>query len=154
MPAKLAKITPAIRRAATHKAKQHKSAKARTTAGRAAAAKRYKKRKEAAANARAYKLAKKEDLQRSKRTAGSNAGRYTTNSGLTADKDDNNAYNRVYVPPTNVEKEEEEEEEEDGSSNDNSVNSSTSDSADKGEGGGIYKRGKGASHCKDILLRK
>ncbi|KAK2074727.1 hypothetical protein P8C59_008911 [Phyllachora maydis] len=88
---------------------------------------------------------------RSKRTAGSNAGRYTTNSGLIADKDDNNAYNGVYMPPTNVE---EKEEEKDGSSDDNGVNSSTSDSADKGKGSGAYKRGKGTSYCKDILLYK
>ncbi|KAK2074637.1 hypothetical protein P8C59_008831 [Phyllachora maydis] len=151
MPAKPAKITLAIRRAAAYKAKQRKSAKAYTIAGRAAAAKRCKKRKKAVANARAYKLAKKEDLRRSKRTADGNAGRYTTNSGLTADKDDNNAYNRAYIPPA---KAEEEEEEEGGSGNDNSVNSSTSDSADKGEGSSTYKRGKGALRYKDTLLYK
>ncbi|KAK2071139.1 hypothetical protein P8C59_005587 [Phyllachora maydis] len=119
--------------------------------GRAAAAKRYKKRKEAAANARASKLAKKEGPRRSKHTAGSDTGRYTTNSSLTANKDDNNAYNRAYVPPADIE---EEEEEEGGSSDDNSVNSGTSDSADKGKGSGVYKHSKGALCCKDTLLYK
>ncbi|KAK2072137.1 hypothetical protein P8C59_006509 [Phyllachora maydis] len=121
MPTKPAKITPAIRYIAAYKAKQRKSAKARATA---------------------------EGLRRSKYTTSSNASRYTTNSGLIADKDDNNAYNRAYMPPANTE------EEEGSSSNNNSVNSSTSDSADKGKGGGVYKRGKGALHCKDILLYK
>ncbi|KAK2067670.1 hypothetical protein P8C59_001384 [Phyllachora maydis] len=145
------KIIPAIRYAAAYKAKQRKAAKAYATAGRAVAAKRRKKRKEATANAQAYKLAKKEDLRRSKRTAGGNAGRYTTDSGLIANKDNNNAYNRAYIPPAEVE---EEEEEEDSSSNDNSVNSSTSNSTDKGKGSGICKRGKGALRCEDILLYK
>ncbi|KAK2073387.1 hypothetical protein P8C59_007675 [Phyllachora maydis] len=125
--AKPAKITPAIRRTAAYKAKQRELAKA---------------------CAIAYKLAKKEGLRRSKRTAGSNAGRYTTNSSLVANKDDNNAYNRAYIPPTNAE------EEEGGSSDNNSVNGSTSDSADKGEGGSTYKYSKGALCCKDILLYK
>ncbi|KAK2073369.1 hypothetical protein P8C59_007657 [Phyllachora maydis] len=150
IPAKPAKITPAIRRAAAYKAKRYKSAKAYTMAGRAAAAKRRKKRKEAAANAQACKLAKKEDLQRSKHTAGSNAGRYTTNSGLIADKDDNNAYNRAYIPPANAEEEKEkkeEEEEKEGSSDNDSINGSTSDSTDKGKGSSAYKRGEGASRC-------
>ncbi|KAK2071012.1 hypothetical protein P8C59_005469 [Phyllachora maydis] len=155
MPAKPAKITPAVYRAAAYKAKRHKSAKAYIVVGRAVAAKCCKKRKEAAANAQAYKLAKKEDLQRSKRTAGSNAGRYTTNSGLIANKDDNNAYNRAYIPPADIKEEEEEEEEKEGGSSDNDgVNSGTSDSADKGEGSGAYKRGEGALYCKDILLYK
>ncbi|KAK2066311.1 hypothetical protein P8C59_000140 [Phyllachora maydis] len=115
MPAKPAKITPAIRRAAAYKAN---------------------------------KLAKKEGLWRSKRTASGNAGRNTTDSSLTANKDDNNAYNRAYIPPANTEKEE-------GSSSDNNgVNSGTSDSADKGEGSSIYKYGKGALHRKDTLLYK
>ncbi|KAK2068761.1 hypothetical protein P8C59_003383 [Phyllachora maydis] len=121
--AKPAKITPAIRRTAAYKAKQRKSAKARATA------------------------AKKEDLQRSKYTAGSNAGRYTTNSSLIANKDDNNAYNRVYIPSA---KAEEEEEEKDSSSNNDSINSSTSDSTDKGKGSSIYKRSKGTLYYKDI----
>ncbi|KAK2072099.1 hypothetical protein P8C59_006475 [Phyllachora maydis] len=129
-PAKLAKITPAIRRIAAYKAKQRKSAKAYAMAGRAAATKRYKKRKEAAANTQASKLAKKEGLY------------------LTANKDDNNAYNRVYIPPANTE------EEEGSSSNNNSVNSSTSNSADKGKGSGAYKYSKGALRCKDTLLHK
>ncbi|KAK2069755.1 hypothetical protein P8C59_004309 [Phyllachora maydis] len=120
-----------------------------TIVGRAAAAKHYKKCKEAVANAQAYKLAKKEDLQRSKRTASSNAGRYTIDSGLIANKDNNNAYNRVYMPPAKVEKKEE------GSSgNDNSVNSGTSDSTDKGKGSGAYKHSKGALRCKDTPLHK
>ncbi|KAK2070791.1 hypothetical protein P8C59_005260 [Phyllachora maydis] len=151
MPAKPAKIIPAIRHIAACKAKQRESAKAYTIAGRAAATKRYKKRKEAAANAQAYKLAKKEDLQRSKHTAGGNAGRYTTNSSLIADKDDNNAYNRAYMPPA---KAKEEEEKEDGSSDNNSVNGGTSNSTDKGKGSGAYKRGKGALRRKDIPLYK
>ncbi|KAK2070748.1 hypothetical protein P8C59_005220 [Phyllachora maydis] len=151
-PAKLAKITPAIYRIAACKAKQHKLAKAYTIVGRAAAAKRRKKRKEAVANARAYKLAKKEDLQYSKHTTSSNASRYTTNSSLIADKDDNNAYNRAYIPPADTEKEEEEEE--GSSSNDNGVNSSTSDSANKGKGSSIYEHSKGASRYKDTLLYK
>ncbi|KAK2072103.1 hypothetical protein P8C59_006479 [Phyllachora maydis] len=121
IPAKPAKIIPAIRRAAAYKAKRRKSAKAYTIVGRAAAAKRYKN---------------------------GNASRYTTNSGLTANKDNNNAYNGAYIPPANTE------EEEGGSSDDNGVNSGISDSTDKGEGGGIYKRGKGASCYKDILLYK
>ncbi|KAK2072085.1 hypothetical protein P8C59_006461 [Phyllachora maydis] len=149
IPAKPAKITPAVCRAAARKAKRRKSAKAYAAAGRAVAAKRYKKRKEAAANAQACKLAKKEDLQRFKCTTGGNAGRYTTNSGLIADKDNNNAYNRAYIPPTEAEEEEE------GSSGDNNgVNSGTSDSTDKGKGGGICERSKGALYCKDILLYK
>ncbi|KAK2073121.1 hypothetical protein P8C59_007427 [Phyllachora maydis] len=97
---------------------------------------------------KANKLAKKEGLQRSKRTASSNAGRYTTNSSLIANKDDNNAYNRAYMPPTNAE------EEEGSSSNDNSVNSSTSNSTNKGKGSGTCKYGKGALYCEDILLYK
>ncbi|KAK2074015.1 hypothetical protein P8C59_008252 [Phyllachora maydis] len=86
----------------------------------------------------AYKLAKKEGLQRSKRITSSNAGRYTTDSGLIANKDDNNAYNRVYMPPANAE------EEEGSSGNDDSINGGTSDSANEGKGGGVYKRSKGA----------
>ncbi|KAK2067460.1 hypothetical protein P8C59_001200 [Phyllachora maydis] len=78
-----------------------------------------------------------------------NAGRYTTNSSLIANKDNNNTYNRVYIPPAKAE-----EEEEGSSSDNNSVNGSTSDNADKGKGSGIYKRGKGALHCKDTLLYK
>ncbi|KAK2067697.1 hypothetical protein P8C59_001411 [Phyllachora maydis] len=133
MPAKLAKITLAIYYAAARKAKRRELAKAYATAGRAAAAKR----------------PKKEDLQRSKCTAGGDAGRYTTNSGLIADKDDDNAYNRAYMPSTEVE-----EEEEDSSSNNDSINSGTSDSTNKGKGSSMYERGKGALHCKDILLYK
>ncbi|KAK2068694.1 hypothetical protein P8C59_003322 [Phyllachora maydis] len=87
--------------------------------------------------------------QRSKRTASSNAGRYTTNSGLIADKDDNNAYNRVYIPPANIEKEEE-----GGSSNDDSINGGTSNSTDKGKGSSVYKRGEGALYYEDTLLYK
>ncbi|KAK2066319.1 hypothetical protein P8C59_000148 [Phyllachora maydis] len=132
MPAKPAKIMPAICRIAACKAKQYKSAKACTAAGRAAAAKRYKK----------------QGLQRSKRTTGGDTGRYTTNSGLIANKDDNNAYNRAYVPPANTE------EEEGSSSNDNGVNSGTSNSANKGKGGGAYKRNEGALRYKDTLLYK
>ncbi|KAK2066670.1 hypothetical protein P8C59_000464 [Phyllachora maydis] len=116
---------PAIRYTAAYKAKQCKSAKAR-----------------------ASKLAKKKGLWRSKHTAGSNAGRYTTNSGLIANKDDNNAYNRAYIPSANME------EEEDSSSNNNSVNGGTSDSTDKGEGSSTYKHSKGALHYKDTLLYK
>ncbi|KAK2067930.1 hypothetical protein P8C59_001629 [Phyllachora maydis] len=127
-PAKPAKIMPAVCRAAAYKAKRRKSAKARAAAGRAAAAKRRKKRKEAAAN----------------RTAGSNAGRYTTNSSLTADKDDNNAYNRAYMPLADIE------EKEGSSSNNNGVNGGTSDSTDKGKGSSVYKRNKGALCYKDI----
>ncbi|KAK2074726.1 hypothetical protein P8C59_008910 [Phyllachora maydis] len=121
MPAKPAKITLAVYRTAAYKAKRRKSAKTCTMA---------------------------EDLQCSKRTTSSNAGRYTTNSSLIANKDNNNAYNRAYIPLANIE------EEEGSSSNNNSVNSSTSDSADKGEGSGVYKRGEGALHCKDTLLYK
>ncbi|KAK2073119.1 hypothetical protein P8C59_007425 [Phyllachora maydis] len=93
----------------------------------------------------AYKLAKKEDLRHSKRTASGNTGRYTTNSGLIANKDDNDAYNRAYIPPAKAE-----EEEEGSSSNNNSVNSSTSDSADKGEGSGTCERSEGALYYEDI----
>ncbi|KAK2073528.1 hypothetical protein P8C59_007809 [Phyllachora maydis] len=128
--AKPAKIMPAIRCIATRKAKQRELAKAYATAGRAVAAKR-------------------QGLQRSKRTTSSNTGRYTTNSGLTANKDDNNAYNRAYVPPTNIE-----EEEEGSSGNNNGVNSSTSDSTDKGKDSSAYKHSKSALRCKDILLYK
>ncbi|KAK2073386.1 hypothetical protein P8C59_007674 [Phyllachora maydis] len=124
--AKPAKITPAICRAAACKAKQRELAKACTIAGRAAAAKR----------------PKKEGLRRSKRTAGSNAGRYTTNSGLTANKDDNNAYNRAYIPPTNIK------EEEGGNSNNNSVNSGTSNGTNKGKGSSVYKRNEGTLRYK------
>ncbi|KAK2069074.1 hypothetical protein P8C59_003681 [Phyllachora maydis] len=131
-PAKLAKITPAIRYTAACKAKRRKSAKACATAGRVAAAKR----------------SKKEGLQCFKRTTSGNAGRYTTNSGLTANKDNNNAYNRAYVPPTNIE------EEEGSSGNNNGVNSGTSDSTDKGKGSSAYKRSKGTSRYKDTLLYK
>ncbi|KAK2074038.1 hypothetical protein P8C59_008275 [Phyllachora maydis] len=127
MPAKPAKIMPAIYRAAAYKAKRRKSAKACTIAGRAAAAKRYKK----------------QGLRRSKRDVGSNAGRYTTNSGLTANKDDNNAYNRAYIPPADIK-----EKEEGSSSDNNSINGSTSDSADKGKGSSVYKHSKGALYYK------
>ncbi|KAK2074615.1 hypothetical protein P8C59_008809 [Phyllachora maydis] len=116
--AKPAKITPAIRRVAVRKAKQRKLAKACAIA------------------------AKKEGPRRSKRTAGSDAGRYTTNSSLIANKDDNNAYNRAYMPSANAE-----EEEEGGSSNNNSVNSSTSDSANKGKGSSACERSKSALRC-------
>ncbi|KAK2068934.1 hypothetical protein P8C59_003548 [Phyllachora maydis] len=81
-------------------------------------------------------------------TADYNAGRYTTNSSLIADEDDNNAYNRIYIPSANIE------EEEGGSSNNNGVNSSTSNSTNKGEGSSIYKRSKGALYYKDIPLYK
>ncbi|KAK2068535.1 hypothetical protein P8C59_003169 [Phyllachora maydis] len=131
-PAKPAKIMPAIRRTAARKAKRRKSAKAYTIVGRVAAAKR----------------SKKEGLQRSKRTTGGDAGRNTTNSGLTANKDDNNAYNRAYVPFTDIE------EEEGSSSDNNSVNSSTSDSAGKGKGSSACKCGKGTLYCEDTLLYK
>ncbi|KAK2066366.1 hypothetical protein P8C59_000195 [Phyllachora maydis] len=119
LPAKPAKITPAVRYVAAYKAKRRELAKAYATA------------------------AKKEDLRHSKRITSSNAGRYTTNSSLIANKDDNNAYNRAYIPSTKAE------EKEDSSGDNNSVNSSTSNSADKGEGGGAYKRSKGASRYKD-----
>ncbi|KAK2066224.1 hypothetical protein P8C59_000059 [Phyllachora maydis] len=122
MPAKPAKIIPAVYRTAAYKAKRRELAKAYTTA---------------------------EGLRRSKRTAGGNAGRYTTNSSLTANKDNNNAYNRAYMPSTNIE-----EEEEGSSSDDNSINSSTSDSADKGKGSSVYKRSKGTLYYKDTLLYK
>ncbi|KAK2072155.1 hypothetical protein P8C59_006527 [Phyllachora maydis] len=125
-----------------------KSAKAYAIAGRAAAAKRCKKHKEAIANAQAYKLAKKEGPQRSKRTTSSDAGRYTTNSSLMANKDNNNAYNRAYVPPTNIE------EKEGSSSNNNSINSGISNSTDKGKGSGAYERNKGALYYKDTPLYK
>ncbi|KAK2066307.1 hypothetical protein P8C59_000136 [Phyllachora maydis] len=118
MPAKPAKITPAVRCTAACKAKRRKLAKAYATA------------------------AKKEGPQRSKHTISSNTSRNTTNSGLIANKDNNNAYNRVYIPPANIE------EEKGSSSNDNSVNSSTSDSTNKGEDSGIYKRSKGALYYK------
>ncbi|KAK2070500.1 hypothetical protein P8C59_004987 [Phyllachora maydis] len=149
IPAKPAKITPAIRRIAACKAKQRKLAKACAIAGRTAATKRRKKRKEAIANAQAYKLAKKKDLQCSKHTTSNDAGRYTTNSSLIANKDNNNAYNRAYIPPAKAE-----EEEEDSSSNNNSVNSGTSDSTDKGKGSSACKRGKGALRYKDTPLYK
>ncbi|KAK2072016.1 hypothetical protein P8C59_006394 [Phyllachora maydis] len=132
IPAKPAKITPAIRCIAACKAKQRKSAKACTIVGRAAAAKR----------------PKKEGLQRSKRTANSNASRYTTDSSLVADKNDNNAYNRAYIPPTDIE------EEEGSSSNNDSINGSTSNSTDKVKGSSIYKHSKGTSRYKDMLLYK
>ncbi|KAK2070002.1 hypothetical protein P8C59_004540 [Phyllachora maydis] len=121
IPAKPAKITPAIYYTAAYKAKRRKSAKACAIA---------------------------EGPRRSKRTTSGNAGRYTTNSGLIANKDDNNAYNRAYIPPANTE------EEEGGSSNDNGVNSSTSNGTNKGKGGSAYKRGKGALRYKDTPLYK
>ncbi|KAK2066188.1 hypothetical protein P8C59_000023 [Phyllachora maydis] len=89
------------------------------------------------------KLAKKEGLRRSKRTASSDAGRYTTNSGLMANKDDNNAYNRAYMLSTNTE------EEEGGSSDNNGINGGTSNSANKGKGSSAYKYGKGALRYED-----
>ncbi|KAK2068764.1 hypothetical protein P8C59_003386 [Phyllachora maydis] len=97
----------------------------------------------------ASKLAKKEGLRRSKYTAGGNTGRYTTNSGLTANKDDNNAYNGVYMPPANIE-----EEKKGGSSDNNGINGSTSDNANKGKGSSTRKYGEGALRYKDILLCK
>ncbi|KAK2067137.1 hypothetical protein P8C59_000897 [Phyllachora maydis] len=152
-PAKPAKITLAIRRIAACEAKRCKSAKACAVAGRVAATKRCKKHKEAVANAWARKLAKKEGPRRSKRTTGGDTGRYTTNSGLVANKDDNNAYNRAYMPPADIE-EEKEEEGKGSSGNNNGVNSGTSNSANKGEGSGAHKRGKGALYREDILLYK
>ncbi|KAK2069702.1 hypothetical protein P8C59_004256 [Phyllachora maydis] len=124
IPAKPAKIILAIRCMAACKAKQRKLAKAYAIA------------------------AKKEGLRRSKRTASGNASRNTTNSGLMANKDNNNAYNRAYIPLTNIE------EKEGSSSDNNSVNSSTSDSADKGEDSSARKCSKGALNCKDTLLYK
>ncbi|KAK2073309.1 hypothetical protein P8C59_007598 [Phyllachora maydis] len=88
------------------------------------------------------------DDLRSKYIVGGDAGRYTTDSGLTANKDDNNTYNKIYIPPANIEKKE------GSSSNNNSINSGTSDSANKGKGSSIYKHSKGALYCKDILLYK
>ncbi|KAK2069376.1 hypothetical protein P8C59_003962 [Phyllachora maydis] len=131
-PAKPAKIILAVYHIAACKAKRRKSAKARAIVGRAAAA----------------KYSKKEGLRRSKRTASSNASRYTTDSSLIANKDDNNAYNKAYIPPINIE------EEEGSSSDNNSVNGSTSDSTDKDKGSSVYKYGKGASYYKDTLLYK
>ncbi|KAK2068937.1 hypothetical protein P8C59_003551 [Phyllachora maydis] len=58
-------------------------------------------------------------------------------------KDNNNAYNRAYIPPANIE------EEKGSSSNNNSVNSSTSNSTNKGKGSSVYKRSKGALRYKD-----
>ncbi|KAK2074146.1 hypothetical protein P8C59_008375 [Phyllachora maydis] len=107
-------------------------------------------RRAAAYKAKQYKAAKACAI-RSKRTTSSNAGRYTTNSGLTANKDDNNAYNRAYIPPANAE---EEEEEEGSSSDNNSVNSGTSDSTNKGKGSGAYKYSKGSLRYKDMPLYK
>ncbi|KAK2073465.1 hypothetical protein P8C59_007750 [Phyllachora maydis] len=125
IPAKPAKITPAIRRTAAYKAKRRKLAKACAIA------------------------AKKEGPQRSKHTTSSNAGKYTTDSSLIANKDNNNAYNRAYIPPANIE-----EEKEGSSSDNNSVHSSTSNSADKGKGSDAYKRGESALYCKNTLLYK
>ncbi|KAK2073323.1 hypothetical protein P8C59_007612 [Phyllachora maydis] len=87
-------------------------------------------------------------VTRSKRTASSNAGRYTTNSGLIANKDDNNIYNRAYIPPTNAE------EKKGSSSNNDSVNSGTSDSANKGKDSSVYKHSKGTLRYEDMLLHK
>ncbi|KAK2068434.1 hypothetical protein P8C59_003070 [Phyllachora maydis] len=120
-PAKPAKITPAICYTAACKAKQRKSAKA-------------------------YAIA--EGLRRSKRTTSGDTGRNTTDSGLTANKDDNNTYNRAYVLPANTE------EEKGGSGDNDSVNSSTSNGTDKGKDGGICERSEGALHCEDTLLYK
>ncbi|KAK2067097.1 hypothetical protein P8C59_000861 [Phyllachora maydis] len=122
--AKPAKITPAIHYTAAYKAKQYKSAKAYAIA------------------------AKKKGLQRSKRTTSSNTSKYTTDSGLIANKDDNNAYNRAYIPPANTE------EKKGSNGNNNSVNSSTSNNADKGKGSSTYKYSKGASYYKDTLPYK
>ncbi|KAK2066179.1 hypothetical protein P8C59_000014 [Phyllachora maydis] len=97
IPAKPAKITPAIYRIAAYKAKRRKSAKA---------------------------------------------------CAIVANKDDNNAYNRAYIPPTDIE------EEKGSSSNNNSINGGTSDSTDKGKGSSAYKHSKGASRYKNILLYK
>ncbi|KAK2073467.1 hypothetical protein P8C59_007752 [Phyllachora maydis] len=80
---------------------------------------------------------------RFKYTAGSNVGRYTTDSSLIADKDNNNVYNRAYIPPTDMEKEEE-----GSSSNNNGINSSTSNSANKGKGSSARKCSKGALYYK------
>ncbi|KAK2068520.1 hypothetical protein P8C59_003154 [Phyllachora maydis] len=63
-------------------------------------------------------------------------------------KDNNNAYNRAYMPPTNIK------EEKGSSSNNNSINSSTSNSADKGKGSSAHKRNKGALYRKDTLPYK
>ncbi|KAK2070357.1 hypothetical protein P8C59_004858 [Phyllachora maydis] len=62
-----------------------------------------------------------------------------------SNKDNNNAYNRAYIPPAKAE-----EKEKGGSSNDNSINSSTSNSTNKGKGSSVYKYSKGALCCKDI----
>ncbi|KAK2074917.1 hypothetical protein P8C59_009087 [Phyllachora maydis] len=96
----------------------------------------------------AARKAKRRESAKAYAIAGYNAGRYTTNSGLTANKDDNDAYNRAYMPPANIE------EEEGGSGDNNGVNSSTSNGTDKGKSSGAYKRGKGALYYKDILLYK
>ncbi|KAK2070684.1 hypothetical protein P8C59_005161 [Phyllachora maydis] len=121
-PAKPAKITLAEHCTAAYKAKQRKLAKACTTA---------------------------EGLRRSKRTTGGNTGRYTINSGLTANKDDNDAYNRAYIPPADAE-----EEEEDSSGNNDGVNGSTSNSTDKGKSSSAHEHSESALRCKDILLYK
>ncbi|KAK2068607.1 hypothetical protein P8C59_003239 [Phyllachora maydis] len=85
-----------------------------------------------------------------------NAGIYTNNTGLLADKDKDNAYNRAYKPPTNIEEEDsskdnskEEEEEEDNSSN-NGTSNSTGNSKDKAR----RELSNSGSYYKDILLYK
>ncbi|KAK2067210.1 hypothetical protein P8C59_000969 [Phyllachora maydis] len=65
-----------------------------------------------------------------------NTGIYTNNPSPLANKNKDNAYNRAYKPPTNIEEESgnkdnsKEEEEEDNSDN-NSTSNSTSNSKDK-----------------------
>ncbi|KAK2070802.1 hypothetical protein P8C59_005271 [Phyllachora maydis] len=105
-------------------------------------------RRIAARKAKQCKLAKAYAAAGRAAAAKRRKNRNTTNSGLMANKDNNNAYNRAYIPPTNIKEEE-------GSSGDNNgVNSSTSNSANKGKGSSAYERSKGTLRYKDIPPHK
>ncbi|KAK2074422.1 hypothetical protein P8C59_008630 [Phyllachora maydis] len=79
----------------------------------------------------------KKSLWRSLRLIISNASIYTNNTSPLANKDKDDAYNKVYKPPTNIEEEggskddSKEEEEKDNSGSNNSTGNSTSNSKDK-----------------------
>ncbi|KAK2068579.1 hypothetical protein P8C59_003211 [Phyllachora maydis] len=80
-----------------------------------------------------------------------NAGIYTNDPSLLANKDKDNAYNRAYKPPTNIEekgssKDNSKGKEEEDNSNNNSTSNSASNSKDKAGYGpsnsSLYYKGK------------
>ncbi|KAK2066304.1 hypothetical protein P8C59_000133 [Phyllachora maydis] len=131
----LAKITLATRRAAAYRRKLEEIAQAYATSAKATATKGRIKRNK-------------------------NTGIYTNGTGLLANKHEDNAYNRAYKPPTNIEdkgssKDDSKEEEEDNSNN-NRTGNSTSNSKDKARyklsNSSLYYKGRFSYYILPILF--